>query len=84
MADEGEDFGYCLECGVFGKVQYVYPHEGMRCDLHVPIVDKEAFDMIFEKAGVPHQNQHRPWQSILGILAFSKKHRQQAMQEIES
>jgi hypothetical protein len=45
-------------------------------------MDKEAFDMIFEKAGVPHQNRFRPWESILGILAFSKKHRKQAMQEL--
>jgi hypothetical protein len=83
MADEGQDFGYCEECGNFCEVAYVYPHVGLYCKLHAPLVmDKEAFDLIFDKAAVPGPVRHRRWESILGILFFSKKHHAQAAKEL--
>lgn len=60
-------------------------HEGAAyCPEHVPVVLKLAdFDVIFQKAGVPGPKRSRPWESILGILALSKRHHKQAVSEIE-
>lgn len=48
------------------------------------ILDKEDFDLIWDKAKEPRPERHRPWQSIMGILAFSKRHHAQALAEIRS
>lgn len=87
MADEGIDFGYCDECGKFCQTnehpQGYYIDNVMYCADHVPLVmDKEAMDMVFAKAGVPGPKRHRPFESILGILFFSKKHHAQAAEEL--
>lgn len=93
MPDDGPDLGYCEECGAFGEIVYVPApgptraeeyNEATYCKLHEPLVmDAEAFDLAFEKAGIDGPRRHRPREGILGILSFSKRHRTQAEKELK-
>jgi hypothetical protein len=82
MADVPPDLGVCHVCREFKIMNWV---DGAGyCDDHVPVhVDKEAMDMLFKKAGVPGPQRHRPFESILGVLFFSKKHHKRAAFELE-
>lgn len=82
MADVGPDLGICHVCHGFHEVIF---HDGAAyCGDHEPLVmDKEAMDMAFAKAGVPGPKRHRPFESILGILFLSKKHHKQAAAELK-
>lgn len=83
MPDEGPDLGYCEECGEFVECKWI--NGAMYCLEHVPLILEPAdFDMIFTKAGVDGPKRSRRWESVLGILYFSKRHHKQAAQELRS